>query len=556
MAAPVVQKDNLTQHQLALHKYLQIASPVNAIFNGTDLDTGMFANTRVIEVPDIVVDDYIVDSDISRIGADHYSGSQYTSKWKNGVPPIEWRRYSMSRHRSFGYTVFTEHEQFSPIKNLPQEYLARKMSTTVIRDHDKYLLLAIVLGRMTGKLVARTSADTYTSVYEDTTGKTVAEISCTGNQADYKWVSQPGESYDNEIEPSFATIQGMALDNKDPLKTLDALTTLFQENWWDSNYSNNERFILITTSLEISFRDALISKGTYVEGGWDMYKNADTSGVMGPAFFGSLRGWNFLKIHPEFLPKVFVDSNYVVDPNPTLTGVGTAANRTLKQVVGIAAYKGSAQTHDYFADKRSEDGGTRFKGTDYVQDFSYDAWVIDQKSEGIIPLFLPAESGEGYFDYSNVNTSFTNVAAALAAARANGGTAGNGSTYPFYPATGADVNPSTPGWFNQPYTDTHNLDPSKPAATGDISHTHPTSPDTEPGINAQLNAIVDAIAAVAEPWADEDPVTLGELRRFSNGMLFKATAGGTTGTVEPDVDDVAIGDSVEDDGTVDWVRLF
>src|SRR5690606_25877251 len=120
--------------------------------------------------------------------------------------------------------------QFSPIKNLPQEYLARKMATTGLRDHDKYLLLAIILGRMTGKLVARTAADAVNSKVETDTGVSAARISCTGNQADYKWVAQPGERSDNEVQPTFATVRGMVMDVKDPLNTLDALTTMFGEN--------------------------------------------------------------------------------------------------------------------------------------------------------------------------------------------------------------------------------------------------------------------------------------------------------------------------------------
>jgi hypothetical protein len=108
------------------------------------------------------VDDYIVDADISRIGADHYSGSEFTGEWKNGVPPIEWRTYSMSRHRAFGFTVFDEQLRYSPIKNIVQEYTGRKMQTTVLRDHDKYCLLAAISGHMTGKLVPRTAGDTPT----------------------------------------------------------------------------------------------------------------------------------------------------------------------------------------------------------------------------------------------------------------------------------------------------------------------------------------------------------------------------------------------------------
>ena len=95
MVAPV-QKDSLTDYQVALATYLRITSPVAGMFTGSEIKPN--PNARSIRVPDIRVDDYIVDADISRIGADHYSGSEFTSEWKNGIPPIE-RTDSMSRHR-------------------------------------------------------------------------------------------------------------------------------------------------------------------------------------------------------------------------------------------------------------------------------------------------------------------------------------------------------------------------------------------------------------------------------------------------------------------------
>jgi hypothetical protein len=148
MVAPV-QKDSLTDYQVALATYLRITSPVAGMFTGNEIKPN--PNARSIRVPDIRVDDYIVDADFARIGADHYQGSEFTSEWKNGVPPIEWRTYSMSRHRSFGFTVFDEQLRYNPIKNIVQEYTGRKMQTTVVRDHDKYCLLAAVSGHMTGK---------------------------------------------------------------------------------------------------------------------------------------------------------------------------------------------------------------------------------------------------------------------------------------------------------------------------------------------------------------------------------------------------------------------
>ena len=209
MVAPV-QKDSLTDYQVALATYLRISSPVAGMFTGSEIKPN--PNARSIRVPDIRVDDYIVDADFARIGADHYSGSEFTTEWKNGIPPIEWRTYSMSRHRSFGFTVFDEQLRYTPIKNIVQEYTGRKMQTTVLRDHDKYCLLAAVSGHMTGKLVPRTPADAVGPV---TAG--VHQIACTGIAADYKWIAEPGEDYDNEIQPSFATIKGMYLDDADPL---------------------------------------------------------------------------------------------------------------------------------------------------------------------------------------------------------------------------------------------------------------------------------------------------------------------------------------------------
>ena len=549
--ASPVQKDSLTQHQLVLHKYMEIASPINTLFNGNDLNAGDFMNSRVIAVPDIRVDDHIVDAEISRIGANHYEGSEFTNKWKNGIPPIEWRYYSMSRRRSFGYTVLEEQERYAPIKNLPQEYLARKMSTTVLRDHDKYLLLAICLGRMTGKLVARTSADTYTSVLENTTGISAAEVSCTGNQADYKWIAQPGEQSDNEVQPSFATIKGMTFDTVDPLKTLDALTTMYSENWFDSNLPNSERYLLITPAMEIVFRDALIKAGTYTESGFDIYKGADHSGVTGPAFFSTLRGWNIIKIHPEFMPKIFVDSSLNVDPNPTLTGVGTAAGRTLKQVAALAAYKSSAQTHDFFEDKREDDGGTRFKGKEYVQDFAYDAWVIDQKSEGIVPIFLPDDldgSEDGDTDYTDVNSQFTRVAALLATARAQLGT--GPSTYP---ASGPEVKKSRPEWYHQPYTGTTALDGGLTVQeTGDGSHRNPPLPGdvafnaAEPV--AQLASVQAALIASATeiPTSGTSGTGVGTVYKIGTTLWKITEVGATTPTfaATPSITGKAVGDTI------------
>lgn len=452
MVAPV-QKDSLTDYQVALATYLRITSPVAGMFTGSEIKPN--PNARSIRVPDIRVDDYIVDADISRIGADHYSGSEYTSEWKNGIPPIEWRTYSMSRHRSFGFTVFEEQLRYSPIKNIVQEYTGRKMQTTVLRDHDKYCLLAAIQGHMTGKMVPRLSTETPGPV---TTG--AHRIACTGNAADYKWVAEPGEDSDNQIQPSFATIKGMYLDDTDPMSTLDALTLLFSDNWFDSNFGNNERFLLVTSALELVFINALIDKGAGTESAFKLYKDGDISGANAAGYLGTLKGsWKLVKIHPEFLPKVFVDSNLVVDPVASTA----TANRSLKQVVALAAYKNAIQTYEHFSDRREQDGGTRFKGTEYVQDFSYDVWVIDQLSEGVVPLFLPNTLD----NLQVVDDSFTYVAAQVAAARSQLGVSPE-----TYPLSGPDTLKSTPEWFHSPYNATSNLDTGLPVqSAGDVATT-------------------------------------------------------------------------------------
>ena len=451
MVAPV-QKDNLTDYQVALATYLRITSPVAGMFTGSEIKPN--PNARSIRVPDIRVDDYIVDADISRIGADHYSGSEFTGEWKNGVPPIEWRTYSMSRHRAFGFTVFDEQLKYSPLKNIVQEYTGRKMQTTVLRDHDKYCLLAGISGHMTGKLVPRTVSDTPGPV---TTG--VHMIACTGNAADYKWIAEPGEDFDNQIQPSFATVKGMFLDNTDPLATLDGLTILFSDNWFDSNFGNNERFLLITSALELVFINQLITAGAGTESAFKLLKDGDLSGANAAGYLGTLKGsWKLQKIHPEFLPKVYTvsSSDLTVDP------MGSSATKVLRQVIALAAYKNSIQTYEHFSERREQDGGTRFKGTEYVQDFSYDAWAIDQLSEGIVPLFMPDTATS----FTAVTNSFNSVAAKVAAARAQQ------SVYPVtYPLSGATTLKSTPEWFHSPYNATTNLDAGLTVqATGDIAH--------------------------------------------------------------------------------------
>jgi len=327
------------------------------------------------------------------------------------------------------------------------------MQTTVLRDHDKYCLLACVLGHMTGKLVARTATDVPTPLVAD-----AYRIACTGDAQDYKWIAEPGEDSDNQIQPSFATITGMEFNDSSPLSTLDALTLLFSDNWFDSNFGNSERFLLVTSALELVFINELISQGAGTESAFKLLKDGDISGANASGYLGTLKGsWKLHKIHPEFLPKVYVDVNNVVDPVATSATV----SRTKKQVVGLAAYKNAIQTYEHFSERRQEDGGTRFKGTEYVQDFSYDCWVIDQLSEGVVPLFLPVTQT----NLAIVGTSFTNVAAKVAAARAQLSVEPSN-----YPLSGPTTLKSRPEWYTSPYTGAA-LDVGLAVqATGDVGH--------------------------------------------------------------------------------------
>jgi hypothetical protein len=381
---------------------------------------------------------------------------------------------------------------------------------------------------MTGKMVARTGADTVGPSNAD-----AYRISNTGDAQDYKWVAEPGEDYDNQIQPSFATITGMYLDDADPLSTLDALTLLFSDNWFDSNFGNSERFLLITSALELVFINALIDAGAGTESAFKLLKDGDISGANAMGYLGTLKGsWKLVKIHPEFLPRVYTDSSLVVDP---VANSGTGS-RTKRQVVALAAYKNAIQTYEHFSERREQDGGTRFKGKEYVQDFSYDCWVIDQLSEGVVPLFLPASVS----NLTIVGTSFTNVAAKVAAARAQ-----LGVSPVTYPLSGADVRRSRPEWFTSPYESTTALDGALSIQeTGDVAHTNPL------GILDDPTPLFGGDAARANSTA----VLWGANIEFTNGQLYKVTTAGTTAGSQPSTTGIDIGESLTD-GTAVLKRI-
>ncbi len=530
MVAPI-HKDGLDAHQIQLTTIMRVFSPISGIFSATDINTADIVKNRSVLIPDVRVDDYIVDAEIGRIGVDHYSGSEFTGEWKNGLPPLEWRRYSMSRHRSFGYTIFEEQARYSPIPNLQQVYEARKMEYTVLRDHDKYTISAIVQGHMTGKQVARLPGDAIPPVTPN-----VHLTSHSNNAADYKWIAEPGETFDNEIQPSFAAIKGMELDGVNPLNTTDALTLQFADNWFDSNTSlHGERYLLITPAIELALINYLITQGTGTETAFDMLRNGNTSGEFekgqAAGYIGTMKGsWKLIKMHPEFFPKVFVDASLVVDPLG-YTGKGGV---TLKQVAALACYSQSAQTFDYFSERREEDGGTRFKGKEYVQDFSYDAWVIEQRSEGIVPLFLPSTPGI----FAKTVDSFNFVAAQVAAARAQLSVAPN-----TYPASGVDTLLSTPEWYHGDYTSTTNLDDTLDVQeTGNVSHTNPL-PAGDGVFDQSDQFLEEETIDAATAYSDGLALALNANVKVGNKVFNTTDAGTTVAGDDDDFDTLEVGET-------------
>src|SRR5690606_30820009 len=128
-------------------------------------------------------------------------------------------------------------------------------------------------------------------------------------------------------------------------------------------------------------------------------------------------------------------------------------------------------------------------------------WVIDQMSEGVVPLFLSGATISGDTityagEYQESKLSFNNVAASVASAREQL------SVAPVtYPLSGADVLPTRPEWFNQPYGANAHLDVALDVQeTGDIAHQHPT-------VEADLphDEVQDALLADLQDQIDELP---------------------------------------------------
>lgn len=200
---------------------------------------------------------------------------------------------------------------------------------------------------------------------------------------------------------------------------------------------------------------------------------------------------------------MFTDDELVVDP---IADTSTP-DRTLRQVVALAAYKNAIQTFEHFSERREQDGGVRFKGKEYVQDFSYDCWVIDQLSEGVVPLFLPAETS----NLTVVSESFAAVADAVAAARTQTGVAPSS-----YPLSGPDTLLSRPEWFHSPYTSSTAIDTGLDVEeTGDVAHRNPILGSDDPidrvEIQEMLAEIQESLGGIEET-VDQLTEDLGNLQ--------------------------------------------
>ncbi len=141
--------------------------------------------------------------------------------------------------------------------------------------------------------------------------------------------------------------------------------------------------------MELVFINALIDAGAGTESAFKLLKDGDISNANAAGYLGTLKGsWKLQKIHPEFLPKVYTVSaaDLTIDP----TGASVNTRFSVRSSDWPRTRTRSRPTSTSRSAGR-QDGGARFKGTEYVQDFSYDCWAIDQLSEGIVPLFLPVE---------------------------------------------------------------------------------------------------------------------------------------------------------------------
>jgi hypothetical protein len=288
-------------------------------------------------------------------------------------------------------------------------------------------------------------------------------IACTGNAADYKWIAEPGEDYDNQIQPSFATIKGMYLDDTDPLSHARRLTLLFSDNWFDSNFGNNERFLLITSALELVFINHLIDAGRRHRVGVQAAQGRRHLRANAAGYLGTLKGsWKLVKIHPEFLPKVYTDSNLVVDP------VATSATAKVVRCARSSLWprtrtRSRPTSTSPSVASRTAAPGSRARSTSRTSATTAGSSTSSRK--GVVPLFLPAVLD----NLQVVDDSFDYVAAKVAAARAQTGIV-QGNTYPM---SGPTTELSKPEWFHPPYNTTSNLDATLTVQeTGDVAHNH------------------------------------------------------------------------------------
>jgi hypothetical protein len=259
----------------------------------------------------------------------------------------------------------------------------------------------------------------------------------------------------------------MFLDDAEPAgDTLDASDpAVLATTGSTRNFGNNERFLLITSRPRARVHQrAHRPKGAGTESAFKLIQGRrHLRSAKAAGYLGTLKGSWKLREDP---PRVPAQAVHRVVHGPG-RGPGRFESATAGRCAQAGRRSGRVQERDpgrtsTSARSREQDGGTRFKGTEYVQDFSYDVWVIDQLSEGVVPLFLP----DTLDNLQVVDDSFTFVAAQVAAARSQLGVSPE-----TYPLSGPETLKSTPEWFHSPYNATNNLDTNLSVQeTGDVAH--------------------------------------------------------------------------------------
>jgi len=90
---------------------------------------------------------------------------------------------------------------------------------------------------------------------------------------------------------------------------------------------------------------------------------------------------------PDAYPFAGPGSGYGLDK-----ATGPVGTPQLRQVIGCAVYKPSAQLSQEYSEMVTDEGRTRGKFTEVAMDIKYDAWVIENLSHGILPIVDAVEN--------------------------------------------------------------------------------------------------------------------------------------------------------------------